>query len=575
MKNIIVLFIFVIYSYSIFSQVQIATISNDGEIETHTINYMDAEKLKANKYPQMDSWPKAFPSDQSFKNMRGLSLENIDGLAGDELIFSTKNSIYAYRYNGELLWKNDLEGTAIYPPSVADITGDGNFEVIQVTGGMPNNGHIYVFDKDGNILPGWPISFNQNWILCAPTLADLNGNNKLEIIVNERGNPGKVHILKYDGTSFSDDWPVSLDGIPAATPSVGYCHKTNTLIDSTIYTASTKSIYAFDLNGNIKDGFPITHPERGYSYQSPLICIDNSGVKIAGANHGDSPGFYLLKPDGSYFNSWPKPTSDNSWTYTAPMAIGFDNEIDFFLFAQPGSDGQSEYPVLHAFNSQAEYYQGYPYERVCGNEGFISSIYDNESGDLYIFTGSNMKIDGYGKIHAYITDKNFQSLQVLDGFPINVQGFTFMNGVNLGDVDGNGKLNLVVLSYDLDFDITDSVHINVFELSNINYDRNFSFGSYKGNNLRTGLVQPYNLSKVEPAMKHTFDLFPNPVSETLNISAQESFSYEIYSLCGKLLLQDLNKNNDITINIFDFPSGTYFVRIFNNNKNEFKKVIKL
>ena len=559
---------------SVYSQAYRATLNENGE--NSKIEIILNKNHKANEIEQLSPWPLSFAPDANFKNMRGLCLENIDGIPGDEIIFAAKNKIYAYNSSGEQLWSKNLIGTAVYPPAAADITGDGNIEIVQVTGGMPNNGRVYVFDKNGNILPGWPVSFNNNWIICSPTIADIDNDGQMEIIVNERLTNGKIHILKVDGSSFSENWPKVLDGIPAVTTGIAYCPKTNSLQENIIIAASTKSIYAFDTNGNTFDGFPITIEGRSYSYQSPLILKDDSGIKIIGANHGENPGFYIINESGSFLDNWPKPTADNSWTYTAPLAFGIDDQIDFFMFGQPGGTGDFAFPALHAFNSNGEYYTDFPFERIDGNEGFISAIYLEEDNLIYIFTGSNMKVEGYGSIHAYSCNPDFTDFKILEGFPVAVKGFTFMNGVNLGDVNANGKLNLVVLSYDLDFAETDSVHINIFELDNIFFNPDYCFGTYRGSNLRTGFVTPLNINnKVGVNPPDDIKIYPNPVKDYVLIETNDFEFVEIFDLHGRIIKSDRISNSQANLNISKIQSGIYFVRLIGNNKSKIKKVIKL
>ena len=75
----------------------------------------------------------------------------------------------------------------------------------------------------------------------------------------------------------------------------------------------------------------------------------------------------------------------------------------------------------------------------------------------------------------------------------------------------------------------------------------------------------------------TVSLYPNPSNELINISFDEDqlSKLEFYDITGKLLFKkDLNTNT-YALNIANYPSGTYLVKVFNqNNVSVNKKIIK-
>ena len=75
----------------------------------------------------------------------------------------------------------------------------------------------------------------------------------------------------------------------------------------------------------------------------------------------------------------------------------------------------------------------------------------------------------------------------------------------------------------------------------------------------------------------TVSLYPNPSNELINISFDEDqlSKLELYDVTGKLLFKkDLNTNT-YALNIANYPSGTYLVKVYNqNNASLNKKIIK-
>ena len=75
----------------------------------------------------------------------------------------------------------------------------------------------------------------------------------------------------------------------------------------------------------------------------------------------------------------------------------------------------------------------------------------------------------------------------------------------------------------------------------------------------------------------TVSLYPNPSNELINISFDEDqlSKLEFYDITGKLLFKKELNTNTYALNIANYPSGTYLVKVFNqNNVSVNKKIIK-
>ena len=428
---------------------------------------------------QMNGFPKKVPVHPNFKNFRNVTLADLNGDGKQEILIPSMNQLRVFTWTGELLWSKTLTGTPIYPPSVAVMDETGTLGIVQVTGGVPNNGRVYYLDVNGNDFSGFPMSFSNHWIICAPALADVDADGNREIIVQTRTS-NNLHVIKTDASIL---WTAPLGGTPAVTPSVADIDNDGQL--DIVTATSDGNMHAFSADGSIKNGFPVPGQNYSFSYQSPLL-VDfdgNNQLSIVGSTHGDAPQYYIRNNDGTYRSGWPVAVPDNSWTYAPPTVVDRSGNNDFEMFVgRPVGEDIS--PMLFGFHPDGSPINNFPIEKAGGLESFVSVADITGDGVHDLLFGSNLMVEGQGFIHAYKTDGSGE----IEGFPLRPTGFTYMNGPSLGDVNGDGLLDLVAFSYELTFTPADSAYVNVYELNIPIEEADVLFGTYKGSNDRTGFV---------------------------------------------------------------------------------------
>lgn len=488
-----------------------AEIDENYHITAHEIPGMESLELRDDSFEQLPGFPKAYPANPNFKNLRNVALYDLDGDGVDDILWATNDKIFVYTYNG-LLWERALTAVAIYPPSVGDIDGDGLVEVVLATGGVQVQPKLYAFEQDGSDVAGWPVSLNDNWVLSAPALSDMDGDSALEIIVSERDFPiGYVHILKGDGTPFSANWPVALDGTPAVTPSIGDVDGDG---KKDIVIHSVNSRYIFGLDGQPKPGFPITTgPAQKYSYQSPVLprFSQANQLEVVGASHGDAPEYYVFGPDGNSRPGWPIPTPGNGPTYSTPTVVEIDGEPWIFMGRTLGAEAGD---MLFAWDADGNIRDGFPINKMGGCEGIISVADIDDDGQFEILFGSTLFVgSGPGFLHAYELDGT-----PVDGFPLQPRGLTYLNGAALSDVNGDSLMDLVALTYTLNFGAApDTVFLNAYNL-NVPYSpERVLWSTYKGNNTRDGLLaEPLPTGTVAPGQADIgLHIYPNPAAQQI------------------------------------------------------------
>ena len=76
-----------------------------------------------------------------------------------------------------------------------------------------------------------------------------------------------------------------------------------------------------------------------------------------------------------------------------------------------------------------------------------------------------------------------------------------------------------------------------------------------------------------------FKIFPNPTKGLMKINIEtenkiENIKIELFDISSKLILNKLATNKEIELDITEAPTGSYFMKIFINNKPYYWNVLK-
>lgn len=480
MKKLSLLFL-ALLSLSVVAQAQRtvtrAFIDDEGTIRTEKVLDAQLPPEARDGLTPMPGFPLSFGSNTTYKPMRGLTLADLNNDGADEIILCHNDEINVIDGQGNVLWTQPLAGgMGQYPASVGDLNNDGMLEIVALSAYGNARGGINVFDTNGNILLSQIT--NNDPLICAPVIADLNNDGTLEIIFNGRGRASAsisagIHVWNLQGEEM-DGFPFEMPSTPSFTPTLADIDGDGFL---EIFTATTSALYCISHTG--QELYTVDGQEAyKYSYQSPLV-VDFEGDgnwSLVGACHGDNPNHYVRDAHtGEYRLGWPKPVS--SWTYSAPTVVKNDDEYAIFM----GMSGEGN--VFYQYDPDGNIAPGFPLNLSSGIEGFITVADIDGDGENEIITDFNIMEDGLGYIRAWEMD----GTEVTEGFPLRPQGLSYMNGANFGDIDGDGQLEMVTLTYVQNFSPDDPVYVTAYALNQP--VENLVFGTYKGSNDRMGWIR--------------------------------------------------------------------------------------
>lgn len=375
----------------------------------------------------------------------------------------TQGGVIVLDHNGRTKsgWPQFAEDRSIPPagcrdtifgtPALGDLDGDGRLEI--VVGGWDMR--LYAWYADGSLVPGFPpdsaLYPRFGWpnlkghlgdtIWSSPALADLDRDGHLEIIIgSDEGNMGNGWSCPY---TLPPGWLA------------GYCGG---------------SLYVFDRRGQLKPGFP--------KYVHEIIASSPAVADINGdgwldivvgtgtfyySNSPDHPtsGFrvYAWDHNGADLPGWEGGKAVGGTTPSSPAVGDLDGDSkpeiviatydpDRKLYAWRGN-GQS----VAGFPMKPVTEQGQALNSYEAPASFVLADYDG-NGDMEIFLSQGWAVavvDGNGQ---QITATSSPSSK-----PIYITNGTLRNNPAVGDIDGDGKLELIASNSKLfAWDLPDSTN---------------------------------------------------------------------------------------------------------------------
>ncbi len=347
-------------------------------------------------------------------------------------------------------WPQIINGEAGTPVVIDDINADGNNELIiysAVDLDGRANAKIYIFNPDGTLLPGWPVTPPDDPVGSQIAVGDVNNDGFKEIAGYSRT---KLFLFDHLG-HLVNGWPTNPINafVNASAPVIEDVEGVGGLREVIVATAGLGEIppkvYVFNGDGSIKSGWPVTLP--GESFSSVGVGdVDNDGKKeivVASILMLVSPiinqiEIRVFAPDGTLESGWPKilPYGNTLPPTSSPVIGNLDQDLQLeIVFASP--DGK-----VYAFNHNGSTVSGgWPFI-TGGSAVFMSPValadVDN-NGDIEIIFGGwrSDSSSGYG---VYVLNHD---ASIFSGWPKKHIG-TVRGSPTAGDIDGDGDIEILV-----------------------------------------------------------------------------------------------------------------------------------
>lgn len=328
---------------------------------------------------------------------------------------NTMGGIVVLDRNGRKLWHYvtyDHTGTNLRPdgysdgvvgaPALGDLDNDGFLEI--VFGSFDHR--VYVFRHDGMLMPGWP-QFVRDTVWTSPALADLDNDGLLEIIIGvdthvegppfNTPNGGAIYVYRADGSLYPG-WPQFIHQVIFSSPAVGdldgdgrleIVHGTGDFFRDHIDAGHR--IYVWNPDGTLK----WSARTDGFVHSSPALADLTGDGKLEVVAYGaGGKRVYVWRHNGSEL-----------WSRVPENFQGNANPVPLI-----GS------PIVAAYTTNQ------------------LMVYANVLWDSVILDGRN---------GTQLTAQRFPG----DPRPAYVSGYTTAdNAAAVGDIDGDGKLELVLAS---------------------------------------------------------------------------------------------------------------------------------
>lgn len=474
-----------------------------------------------------------------------------------------------------------LNNTGIYQLYVSDGTVAGTvlLKTVSTLSGQTEfaqlNNEIYFNSDDGtgsgfgfwksNGTVGGTVLLKANIVSSAGILGYSTLLNS-KLYFNASDNTNGSELWATDGTTLGTNIVINLRADPGGGSTASGNPQNMKVMNNIIYFAAEDDVHGMELFGSdgtaggtylVKDIVPGSSGSLPYqsTIYNGLLYLICSGSNELWKSDGTSVGTVLVK---------------NFLPYGGRFSANWNNKI-YFIFAADFSLWQSDGTTVGTTIIQLQ------------NTAFPAKSYTDFPSDIkFIQYNSELYLDG-------------QCFQIADGFEpckLSVPGplpLTWLGIKGQWVNNSQAKISWEVanqqniknyavqkstdgVSYITVYTVTATSQSKYSCLVNTNDNKNYFRVKETDNDERISYSSIAVLEKINQNIVH---IFPNPVTDVLNINNLKNFTlYQVIDMSGKIIQEQTLLTNNISLNTNSLAKGNYLLKLFSNDDVQTIKFIK-
>jgi hypothetical protein len=439
---------------------------------------------------------------------------------GNKELIAGNDALYAWTWSGiELLDDdNDPQTWGVFAEEIETITGailvaefdsSPGLEIFATTWG--DNNKTFLIDGDGSILPGWPQSPNPTpgqgyW--GSPGASDVDGDGFAEVFAPSRD--GNLYAWNGDGS------PVGANAaFKGGLGTWSRCSPTFANVDGDpfpeiIYAAPNATIHIWNADGTYVPNFPKSAGTLLYA-SSAVGDVNNDGINDVVVFTENDSIFVFDTSSGDVLPGWPVYLNSKSNPISPSPALA-DFDFDGFLeIVIANNHANVSQCAVQIYDYQGNMLNGWP--------KLVHSHTSESSPIVADFSGDGVPDVLFGNESGFIFGWDKDGNELL-GFPLTIGDF-IRSTPFADDIDGDGDIDLMLAGWDQNlwvWDFTAPWNAAAAQWPTFKHDgQRTGFYGFRPNGTVTDVDEGAAISRV-PRKAFLGQNVPNPFNPVTRIS---------------------------------------------------------